>query len=124
MRLPCTAAPRSTHAAAQPAILGTCRAYRRVSAFGVKQLPAAKSERSSLKKRLRNQPLRSRAKTHVRAARKDMADGDFAAAERSVKMAAVALDKAASKGALHPNNAARRKSRLMRQFANARGGGA
>ena len=87
-------------------------------------MPAAKSERSSLKKRLRNQPLRSRAKTHVRAARKDMADGDFAAAERSVKMAAVALDKAASKGALHPNNAARRKSRLMRQLADATSGDA
>ena len=118
------AVPRSTHAAARHATIGTCRAYRRITDFGVEQLPAAKSERSSLKKRLRNQPLRSRAKTHVRAARKDMADGDFAAAERSVKMAAVALDKAASKGALHPNNAARRKSRLMRQLAGARGGDA
>ena len=83
-------------------------------------MPAAKSERSALKKRLRNQPLRSRAKTHVRTARKDMSDGDLAAAERSVRMAAVALDKAASKGALHPNNAARRKSRLMKQLSKAR----
>ena len=83
-------------------------------------MPAAKSERSSAKKRLRNQPLRSRAKTSVRNARRDIADGDLAAAESSVRMAAVALDKAASKGAVHPNNAARRKSRLMKQLAKAR----
>ena len=83
-------------------------------------MSAAKSERSSSKKRFRNQPLRSRAKTFVRNARRDMSDGDLAAAESSVKMAVVALDKAASKGALHPNNAARRKSRLMKQLSKAR----
>ena len=88
----------------------------------MKQLPAAKSERSSSKKRLRNQPLRSRAKTQVRNARKDIADGDFSAAERSVRMAVVALDKAAAKGAIHPNNAARRKSRMMKRLAKARSG--
>ena len=83
-------------------------------------MPAAKSERSSLKKRARNQPLRTRAKTGVRNARRAIDGGDFAAAERSVRSAAVALDKAASKGALHPNNAARRKSRLMKRLAKAR----
>ena len=43
-------------------------------------------------------------------------------AERQTRSAVVALDKAASKGALHPNNAARRKSRLMRQLSAARRG--
>ena len=84
-------------------------------------MPAAKSERSSSKKRLRNQPLRSRAKTYVRNARRDISGGDFAAAERSARIAAAALDKAASKGAIHPNNAARRKSRMMKRLAKARG---
>ncbi len=83
-------------------------------------MPAAKSERSSIKKRERNQPLRTRAKTGVRNARRDISGGDFAAAERSVRSAAVALDKAAAKGALHPNNAARRKSRLMKRLDKAR----
>ena len=83
-------------------------------------MPSAKSERSALNKRARNQPLRTRAKTYVRNARRDISGGDFAAAEHSVRSAAVALDKAASKGALHPNNAARRKSRLMKQLDKAK----
>ncbi len=42
--------------------------------------------------------------------------GDVEAAEKAVREAAVALDKAAQKGALHANNASRRKSRIMRQL--------
>jgi small subunit ribosomal protein S20 len=38
------------------------------------------------------------------------------AAEAAVRVAVVALDKAAQKGALHRNNAARRKSRIMKQL--------
>jgi ribosomal protein S20 len=41
------------------------------------------------------------------------------AAGQAVRAAAVALDKAAAKGALHPNNASRRKSRLMSQLSQA-----
>jgi small subunit ribosomal protein S20 len=37
-------------------------------------------------------------------------------AEEAAKSAAVALDKATSKGVLHPNNAARRKSRLTKRL--------
>ena len=37
----------------------------------------------------------------------------------AVNDAVVALDKAAQKGAIHPNNAARRKSRIMRQLSKA-----
>ena len=42
-----------------------------------------------------------------------IADGDMEAAEIAAKGAVVALDKAAQKGSIHPNNAARRKSRLI-----------
>lgn len=88
---------------------------------GVK-LPSAKSTRVSLRKRDRNLPLRSRAKTFISQARSAMDSGDLEQAERHTRSAVVALDKAASKGALHPNNAARRKSRLMRQLSEAQRG--
>ena len=66
-----------------------------------------------------NAPLRSRAKTYVTKARRLMASDELDAAEATVKNAVVALDKAARKGAIHPNNAARRKSRLMRRMHQA-----
>ena len=85
-------------------------------------MPSAKSNRASLRKRDRNQPLRSRARTSIRNARRLIEDGDLDAADTAVHSAVVALDKAAAKGALHPNNASRRKSRLMSQLSQARRG--
>jgi small subunit ribosomal protein S20 len=79
-------------------------------------LPSAKSARVAERGRRRNVPLRTRAKTLVVRTRTAIASGDAAAAGQSVKAAIVALDKAAQKGAIHKANAARRKSRLMRQF--------
>ena len=83
-------------------------------------MPAAKSDRVAKRKYERNRPLRSRAKTFVKSARMHIAADDMDAADQAVKSAVTALDKAAAKGALHPNNAARRKSRIMSQLANAR----
>ena len=85
-------------------------------------MPSAKSNRASLRKRDRNLPLRSRAKTHIRNARRLIDDGELDAADTAVHSAVVALDKAVAKGALHPNNASRRKSRLMSQLSQARSG--
>lgn len=85
-------------------------------------MPSAKSNRASVRKREQNMPLRSRAKTYIRDARRLIDDGDLDAADKAVRSAVVALDKAAAKGALHPNNASRRKSRLMSQLSQARGG--
>jgi small subunit ribosomal protein S20 len=65
------------------------------------------------RRRQRNAPLRSRAKTLVTKARQLVAEEDESA-QGAVAEAIVALDKAATKGALHANNAARRKSRLMK----------
>ena len=42
-----------------------------------------------------------------------MADSDLEAATEAVNAAVIALDKAAQKGAIHANNASRRKSRIM-----------
>ena len=85
-------------------------------------MPSEKAARRALKRYMRNKPLRTRARTFISRARRSMAAGDLAAAEEAVRMAVVALDKAAQKGAIHPNNAARRKSRIMRQLAQLKRG--
>ena len=42
---------------------------------------------------------------------------DISGAKEATDDAIKALDKAAQKGAIHPNNASRRKSRIMKQFS-------
>ena len=79
-------------------------------------MPSAKSARVAGRKRLQNQPLRTRAKTFVTKARRAMAAGEIDDAAAAAHDSAVALDKAAQKGAIHPNTAARRKSRIMKQL--------
>ena len=84
-------------------------------------MPSAKSARVSERRRSRNAPLRSRAKTFVVRARHLMATDELDQAERAVQDAVVALDKAAQKGAIHRRNASRHKSRLMKQLHVAKG---
>jgi small subunit ribosomal protein S20 len=76
---------------------------------------AIKRHRQSLRRRERNQAQRSGARSAVRKARELIAAGSSEAVE-AVRSAASVLDRAARKGTLHPNNASRRKSRLMRQL--------
>ena len=83
-------------------------------------MPSAKSERVSARRRTMNTPQRSRGKTFITKARRLIATNDLDGAERAVKEAVVALDRAAKSGAIHANNAARRKSRIMRQLHQAR----
>ncbi len=83
-------------------------------------MPAAKSDRVSQGRYQQKNPLRTRARTFIKSARSDIEEGNLEAAEQSVRSAVVALDKAASRGALHPKNAARRKSRIMSQLSRAR----
>ncbi len=76
---------------------------------------ALKRIRSSEKKRQRNRFFRSTARTYVKKARQIITEqGRTAEAEAAVRRAVSALDKAAQKGVIHKNNAARRKSRLMK----------
>ena len=70
---------------------------------------------------LRARVVKSAAKTHVGKARRLIAAGALSDAEQALKDAVRALDKAAEKHIIHKNNAARRKSRLMRLFNAARG---
>jgi small subunit ribosomal protein S20 len=74
---------------------------------------AEKRARQTVKRYERNRVLRSSARTAIKNARAAINAGDRAAAEEAVHVAVRTLDKAASKGAIHANNAARRKSRIM-----------
>ena len=79
---------------------------------------AAKAWRKSEERRQRNRSNRSAAKTQVRTA----AEAIVAApkeSEEAVHVAISSLDRAAQRGALHPNTAARRKARLMHKYNTA-----
>ncbi|MBX3069764.1 MAG: 30S ribosomal protein S20 [Thermomicrobiales bacterium] len=67
-------------------------------------------------KRLRNRPFRSSARTYVKKAELAIQSGDVDAAAAAVGDAISVLDRVASKGVIHKNNAARRKSRLMAKY--------
>jgi len=70
---------------------------------------------TNLKAAERNKAVKSEVKTAVRAAREAIASGDKAAATAAVAAAGRKLDKAVSKGVLHKNNAANRKSAIAQQ---------
>ena len=80
---------------------------------------AKKQMRVAEKKRLRNQPIRSRCKTNITKAERLIFSGELEEAKKAVVAAISSLDKAAEKGVIHPNNAARRKSRLMKKLNEA-----
>jgi small subunit ribosomal protein S20 len=80
---------------------------------------AIKRHRQSLRRGERNQARRTAARSAVRKARELITEGSRDEAAVAVNSAASILDRAANKGTLHPNNAARRKSRLMRQLNRA-----
>jgi small subunit ribosomal protein S20 len=67
------------------------------------------------KARLRNKAVKSELKTHVRRVREAVAAGDKDAASTAFATASRKLDKAASKGVIHANQAANRKSGLAKQ---------
>jgi small subunit ribosomal protein S20 len=77
---------------------------------------AEKMVRVTERKRLRNKSVRTMCKTNVTKAERLIFLGDLGAAQEAVAVAITSLDKAAEKGIIHPNNAARRKSRLMKKF--------
>ena len=67
-------------------------------------------------KRLRNRPYRSAARSYVKKAELAIKGGDQDSAVAAVGEALSMLDRVSSKGIIHRNNAARRKSRLMKKF--------
>ena len=77
---------------------------------------AEKRIRTSERRRLHNRPYRSAARTLVKKAELAIPAGDPAAAQTAVIQAVSMLDRIATKGIVHRNNAARRKARLMAKF--------
>ncbi len=80
---------------------------------------ALKRIRSSERKRLRNKPIRTALKTYVKTAQSSISANDTEISADAVVRAISALDKAANKGIIHRNQAARRKARLMKRFNKA-----
>jgi small subunit ribosomal protein S20 len=73
---------------------------------------AKKRHRQSLERRAKNRATKSAIKTQVRKVRQAITAGDVAKAETELRTTATRLDRAASKRIIHPNAAARTKSRL------------
>ena len=65
----------------------------------------------------RNKAVKSEVKTAIRATRTAIASGDKAAAASALVVAGKKLDKAASKGVIHKNQAANKKSAIAKQVA-------
>ena len=73
-----------------------------------------KRNKTNAKRTERNKAVRTALKTATKKVRAAATDGDAETATSRAREAARALDKAASKGAIHKRTAARRKSRLAR----------
>ncbi len=88
-------------------------------------MPVTKSAKRQVRvdkrRRLRNKSIRSLVKTSITKAERLIFSGELEAARGAVVAAISSLDKAAEKGIIHPNNAARRKSRLMKKLNEAKG---
>ena len=68
---------------------------------------------TNAKSQERNKAVKSELRTRVKTATSSAGTAENA---EDVRMAMKRLDKAATKGIIHPNNAARRKSRLMKKI--------
>ena len=86
-------------------------------------MPYSKSSQKQVrvveKKRLRNKSIRSLCKTNITKAERLILSSELDSARVAAIAAIASLDKAAEKGSIHPNNAARRKSRLMKKLNQA-----
>jgi small subunit ribosomal protein S20 len=76
-----------------------------------------KRVKTNEKRRVRNKSVRSSVRTAVRKFREAVESGDTEQATTLQRAAARALDKAASKGVLHKNQAANRKSAMARRLS-------
>ena len=80
---------------------------------------AQKRARVAERRQLRNKSIRSQCKTNITKAEKLIFSGELETAKQAVVAAIVSLDKASEKGVINPNNAARRKSRLIKKLNEA-----
>ena len=80
-----------------------------------------KRNRQNEKRQMRNRAARSEVNTRTRNAVAAAEEDDPEEIAEATRLAVKRIDKAASKGVLHPNNAARKKSRLMKRLARIQG---
>ncbi|MEY2694424.1 MAG: hypothetical protein RL142_772 [Actinomycetota bacterium] len=66
----------------------------------------------------RNKAVKSELKTAIRAVREAVTSGDKTAAETALKNAGRKIDKAVSKGVIHKNQAANRKSAIAKKVSS------
>ena len=83
---------------------------------------AKKSLRQNHRRRDRNRTQRSALRTLIKKCRSAIDAGDVAAAESAYQAAQKELDQAGAKRLIHPNAAARTKSRLSKAIKAAKGG--
>ena len=81
---------------------------------------AQKEVRVAKKRQFRNKSIRSLCKTKISKAEKLIFSGELNLGREAVVDAVSVLDKAAEKRVIHANNAARRKSRLMKKLNQAK----
>ena len=77
-----------------------------------------KRNRQTIKRQARNKAVRSELRTRTKRANAAIAEG-AEDSEESIRLAIKRIDKAAAKGVIHKNQAANRKSRLMKRAAKA-----
>lgn len=77
-----------------------------------------KRNERSIRERTENRRLTSAVKTHFHRLERAVAEGDPASADEEHRLLVSRIDKAVQKGALHPNNGARKKSRAARILAS------
>jgi small subunit ribosomal protein S20 len=77
-----------------------------------------KRNKTNEKARLRNKAVKSSLKTAIRKAREAAASGDAEKATVALREASQKLDKAVSKGVIHKNQAANRKSAIMKRASS------
>jgi small subunit ribosomal protein S20 len=76
--------------------------------------------RQSVKRRMHNRITKKVIKTLTKRTLEAAAEQDFAKADTDFRLATAKIDKAGARRVLHPNTAARRKSRLARAYAAAK----
>ena len=79
-------------------------------------LSVKKRIRQNKVRNLRNRSLRSNLRTTIKKVKLALAGNNAEQAQSELKSAIPTIDKAVSKGIIHKNNAARKKSRLMRKI--------
>ena len=81
-------------------------------------MSAKKTGRQQVKRARRNRSTKTETRTIIGRANRSLEGGDAEAAQPAVALAISTLDRAVSKGILHKNSAARRKSRMAAKLAS------